>query len=380
MTFWDELGQLPSWMTILALVLVSVCVLIGIPLARMTRRRHRRVQVPIASQGLGERVMMAAALIPTVLVWLAVLGVSFIGLTGFARDTMGWDHWTNMLVPISLDGISVSFGGWAFVAVKRRRHPGRAYKIVLAAAALSATLNFVHGRDKWSIWAGMYLAFLSIAAMVMFHEMLDQFTADVDQETPLRSRYPRFGQRWLYAPISTLQARWAWIVYPPDNTLIPTVRNALAHRKTVQAQTRQERHESRTRHALPSVTEAAALHERRRADTADTPPLVHSASENGRSQGIALSTLQPISATAAEPPEVGRDLASEELAMNQHAEQLWIDYANKGMELTGPQLLDQIFERYAVSRSRRWATNRRTNAIASWRQQRRTDTDNEQTT
>jgi hypothetical protein len=181
--------------------------------------------------------MLATALCPSILVWLAVLAVSFIGLTGFARDTMHWNHWTNLLVPLSLDGISVSFGGWAFVAVRRRHHPGRAYKVVLSAATVSATLNLVHGRDTWSIWAGAYLAFLSVAAMVMFHELLYQFMTEVGDEVPLKSRYPRFGQRWLYAPLSTMKARRAWIVYPPDDSLKPTIRNALNHSGTISKST-----------------------------------------------------------------------------------------------------------------------------------------------
>jgi hypothetical protein len=169
------------------------------------------------------------------------MSVSFIGLTGFARDVMHWDHWTNVMVPLSLDGISISFGAWAFVAVKRGRHPGRAYKIVLAAATMSAVLNFVHGRDKWSLWAGLYLAFLSMAGMAMFHELLDQFMAAYDDETALRTRYPRFGQRWLYAPVSTFAARRAWIVHPPQEGYRPTVRNALDHLQAVRDAKRQRR-------------------------------------------------------------------------------------------------------------------------------------------
>jgi hypothetical protein len=154
---------------------------------------------------------------------------------------MEWRHWTNMLVPLSLDGISVSFGAWAFVAVKRGRHPGRAYKIVLAAATMSAILNFVHGRDQWSIWAGLYLAFLSMAGMAMFHELLDQFMAAYDDEVALKTRYPRFGQRWLYAPVSTFSARRAWIVHPPEESIRPSVRNALDHLQAVRDAKRQRR-------------------------------------------------------------------------------------------------------------------------------------------
>ncbi|GAA1365376.1 DUF2637 domain-containing protein [Catellatospora chokoriensis] len=235
-----------TWVMVLVVSILTISLLIGVPLARSAgRRRGIRLANPGAYATRADKAkdtgLFLAALIPTLLVWLAVMGVSFIGLTGFANDVMGWNHWTNVLVPLSLDGISISFGAWAFVAVKRGRHPGRAYKIVLAAATVSATLNFVHGRDKWSIWAGLYLAFLSFAGMAMFHELLDQFMAGYDDEVALKTRYPRFGQRWFYAPISTFSARRAWIVHPPAEGLRPSVRNALTHLEDTREAKRQRR-------------------------------------------------------------------------------------------------------------------------------------------
>ncbi|GAA2393268.1 hypothetical protein Cme02nite_11070 [Catellatospora methionotrophica] len=236
----------PTWVMVLVVSILTISLLIGVPLARSAgRRRGVRLANPGGYATRADKAkdtgLFLAALIPTLLVWLAVMGVSFIGLTGFANDVMGWNHWTNVLVPLSLDGISISFGAWAFVAVKRGRHPGRAYKIVLAAATVSATLNFVHGRDKWSIWAGLYLAFLSFAGMAMFHELLDQFMAGYDDEVALKTRYPRFGQRWFYAPISTFSARRAWIVHPPAEGLRPSVRNALTHLEDTREAKRQRR-------------------------------------------------------------------------------------------------------------------------------------------
>ncbi|HCT81306.1 MAG TPA: hypothetical protein DGG94_04220 [Micromonosporaceae bacterium] len=238
--------QVPTWVMVVVVSVLTLSLLAGVPLARAAgRRRGHRLAHPEAFNNRLDKAkdtaLFLAALVPSLLVWLAVMGVSFIGLTGFAKDVMGWDHWTNILVPLSLDGISVSFGAWAFVAVKRGRHPGRAYKIVLAAATMSAALNFVHGRDKWSLWAGLYLAFLSMAGMAMFHELLDQFMATIDDEVALKTRYPRFGQRWVYAPLSTFAARRAWIVHPPAENLRPSVRNALEHLQDVREAKRQRR-------------------------------------------------------------------------------------------------------------------------------------------
>lgn len=229
----------PTWVMVIVVGVLTLSLLGGVPLARAAgRRRGHRLAHPELFTKLGEKAkdtaLFLAALVPSILVWLAVMGVSFVGLTGFAADVMKWHHWTNMLVPLSLDGISVSFGAWAFVAVKRGRHPGRAYKIVAAAATMSAVLNFVHGHEKYSVWAGGYLAFLSFAGMAMFHELLDQFMAALDDEVALKTRYPRFGQRWLYAPISTFAARRTWIVHPPGD-LKPTVENALEWHQQVRA-------------------------------------------------------------------------------------------------------------------------------------------------
>jgi hypothetical protein len=239
-------ATVPTWVMVLASGVLTVSLIAGLPLARAAgKRRGRRLAHPELFQtGLEkakDTALFLAALVPSTLVWLAVMTVSFIGLTGFAADVMHWRHWTNTLVPLSLDGISISFGAWAFVAVKRGRHPGRAYKIVLAAATMSAALNFVHGRDVWSLWAGLYLAFLSVAGMAMFHELLDQFMAAYDEEAALRSRYPRFGQRWLYAPLSTFAARRAWIVHPPQEGLRPSVRNALDHLEQMRQARRHQR-------------------------------------------------------------------------------------------------------------------------------------------
>jgi Protein of unknown function (DUF2637) len=230
----------PTWVMVIVVAVLTASLFAGVPLARAAGRRHgRRLAHPelftTRSDKAKDTALFLAALVPSILVWLAVMGVSFIGLTGFAADVMKWHHWTNMLVPLSLDGISVSFGAWAFVAVKRGRHPGRAYKIVAGAATMSAVLNFVHGQGVWSVWAGAYLAFLSFAGMAMFHELLDQFMAAYDDEVALKTRYPRFGQRWIYAPISTFAARRTWIVYPAPADMRPTVANALDWHQKVKA-------------------------------------------------------------------------------------------------------------------------------------------------
>ena len=182
------------------------------------------------------RRLFIAALIPTLVVIASVMGISFIGLSSFARDDMGWHSAVSLIVPLSLDGISVTFGFWAFVAVKRGRHPGRSEKIVYVGALISAWINFNHGRQEWTGAAGIYLGFLSLASAWMFHELLNQFM-DAQSELPTahRNGMPMFGERWLWAFWSTLMARRAWVVHPPAAELKPTAANALAHLAKVRA-------------------------------------------------------------------------------------------------------------------------------------------------
>lgn len=391
----DQLGTISSWITIPVIAILTLCLLVGIPLARKAGLRAAGLakadNTSVSERG-KDRVAMFAALAPSVLVWLAVMGVSFIGLTGFAADFMQWRHWTNILVPLSLDGISVSFGGWAFVAVKRGRHPGRSYRIVLAAASLSATLNFVHGRQVWSIWAGIYLAFLSLAGMAMFHEMLDQFMANYDDEIARNAPYPRFGQRWLWAPISTLKARRAWIVYPPREGTRPTVNNALDHWRAVKRMSRVQRIDddatwiSERQSKKETVGRPDVL-------SREIPPSLSSAhidelpeplGGNDRAETAAVGT-RPDAVSRRRPvheepegearrsgaPGEGREgkrtwtRSASNAEVNAAAEQLWIEHKRQGTELTGAQLL-QLFElQYPHSRRRiRWAAHRRKAAQA----------------
>jgi hypothetical protein len=294
--------NVPTWVMVLVVAVLSISLVIGVPLARAAgRRKGRRMAHPEAFASTKEKTkdtaLFLAALIPSLLVWLAVMGVSFIGLTGFATDVMGWDHWTNILVPLSLDGISVSFGAWAFVAVKRGRHPGRAYKIVLAAATMSAVLNFVHGKAEWSIWAGYYLAFLSFAGMAMFHELLDQFMAAYDDEVALKTRYPRFGQRWLYAPVSTFAARRAWIVHPPEEQVRPSVRNALDHLEATRDAKRQRRLDGALRVREEQQAKLVEVHakaevRRAKATASRRPEVAHRTYNNVPQQQPAREHLQ----------------------------------------------------------------------------------------
>jgi Protein of unknown function (DUF2637) len=372
-----QLMQVPSWITITVVAVLTACLIVGLPLARRGGVRAAALARPDQEADSVQRnkskLAMFAALAPTVVVWLAVMGVSFIGLTGFAATAMRWHHWTNILVPLSLDGISVSFGGWAFVAVKNARHPGRSYKIVLAAATVSATLNFVHGQQVWSPWAGGYLAFLSLAGMAMFHEMLQQFMADYDDEIALKTRYPRFGQRWIYAPFSTFGARRAWIIYPPTEGTRPTVQNALEHWCTIKKLTREQRILRTTPTATPQRATPHTPRARSPRDAVSGPiaPTTAGGSLNGQ---VAIDH-HTIAATADDTPTTApaakRDARVEAAAtdvdglevsnadINRAAEDLWVEFKHSGVDLSGSQLLREFHQRHPHRRGPRWADYRR---------------------
>lgn len=225
----------PSWVAV-ALGVATVAAFAGMLLLLLLRskRAAKAGENPASNDAKALRRLFIAALIPTLGVIAAVMAISFVGLASFARDDMGWHSWIRFIVPISLDGISITFGFWAFVAVKRGRHPGRSEKIVYIGALISAWINFNHGRQEWTGAAGIYLGFLSLASAWMFHELLTQFM-DAHEELPKARRHgaPAFGERWAWAPWSTLLARRAWVVYPPADGIASTPANALAHLEAV---------------------------------------------------------------------------------------------------------------------------------------------------
>lgn len=247
----------PTWIAV-ALGVATLAMLLGIVLLTLRSKKATAAQQdPSVKNQKALRRLFIAALIPTLTVIAAVMGISFIGLSSFARHDMGWHSWVSLIVPISLDGISITFGFWAFVAVKRGRHPGRSEKIVYVGALISAWINYNHGRQEWTGAAGIYLGFLSLAAAWMFHELLSQFM-DAQHTLPKarRNGTPMFGERWMWAPWSTLMARRAWVVYPPTPDTEPTAANALAHLEQTRVH-RTKKRQRQTAATKPAATKPA---------------------------------------------------------------------------------------------------------------------------
>lgn len=390
--------QPPHWLVPALAAVNLLMAVVGLPLARRAGRiAAERLRHPedYASwrERAKDRALFLSALLPTILVWLSVMGVSFRGLTGFATDYMGWNDWTNIFVPLSLDGISVAFGAHAFRAVKRGRYPGRARRIVFAAAATSAVLNYVHATEAWSVWAGIYLAFMSIVGMLMFHEMLDQFSDAEADEQQLRSRTPRFGKRWLLAPVNTFLVWRMWIYDPPADGRPATVRNALDHYAQVQDRRRRRARELadlKAEERRTQIVRNAELARARRAARRAAPlpgadglapvtgampgpivdahahpavnghsrlPIVDSvpaARSSGRSNEPTVTVPRPRS-SAAKPADPGaintRALAARWAPT---ARRLAAEKLANGERITGPALRDLVMERAAAEDGVAW--------------------------
>ncbi|MFI7608508.1 DUF2637 domain-containing protein [Micromonospora sp. NPDC049366] len=208
-----------------------------------------------ARNGKGDKksdVLLVAAMVPAVLFWLAVLAGSFKGLIAFARDDLHWHDGTELLVPLTLDGVSIAFGFLAFRAIRAERSPDRCNSMVRGASLASALINFVHevNLPEGTWLGGFYLALLSVLGVVMFHEFLDQFGEGTGK---VRREKPHFGMRWFTMTPNTFCAWVAWQNYPPEDLpadastdqirYFASVKHAVANLEDVRAMKREKRRE-----------------------------------------------------------------------------------------------------------------------------------------
>lgn len=288
----------PVWVVVLVLAVVAGP-LVGAAGYRLGSRRAGREMPANSRQRWKDRALFSAALVAGAAVYAAVVVGSFNGLTAFARHQLGWggqdgQGWRQYIVPVTLDGVAAAFAFLAGRSVLRRRSPVRCYLMVWGATGASAAANFAEGEGSHGAAAGVYLAFLSVAGIAIFHTFLDQLAHSGPEY--VRRRYPPFGLRWVTATPSTVLAALAWINYPPEG-VEPTVPAALAHLDEVRAAKRQRRRERMAqreadrREAITTRAERAALVERaraagRRADPGDPAPAVATAPAGGVAETV----------------------------------------------------------------------------------------------
>ncbi len=249
-------------------VLAVLNVMMTISTWSTARRRMRRAGERIADPQLvsgptktKDTALTVASMIPAPLFWAMVLAGSFHRLIAFGRESLGWHHGWEYLVPGTLDGVSVTFALLAFRAVRKQKAPDRCYRVVWGAAIASATVNFAYEytHSGHNLVAGGYLALLSLFGMVMFHEFLDQFE---EGTAYIKRANPKFGLRWITWPTNTLCAAVAWHNHPPADGTPATVLNAIANLDRVRALKRDAREAATlTRHqrALAAARRQAEL-------------------------------------------------------------------------------------------------------------------------
>jgi hypothetical protein len=242
------LDGLPLWVTIGApigaiVALVGICLLIS----RASRRAGQRTHTPaVGSQRWKDRFLFGAALLGGATVYGAFVIGSYEGLTAFANEVLAWHGWKENLVPVTLDGGGAAFGFLAFRAVSRQQSPYRCYAIVWSSAGASAAFNFMQGGNSHRWEAGAYLAFLSLAGMVLFHTFLDQFETGAQFH---KRTYPKFGLRWVTYTYNTACAALAWINHPPTAGTDPNVINAVEHLDQVRTDKRNRKIKNRSEYA-----------------------------------------------------------------------------------------------------------------------------------
>lgn len=230
----SALAHVPPLVWVGAILLTGAATVITLPVAR---RRARNAGARAAGHEptvRGDGALFAAAMAPAALFLLAVLAGSFRGLAAFGRDTLRWTDGWEYLVPLTLDGVALSFGFLAFRAVRKQQSPDRANRLVWAAAFASAVINFAHeaGLPTGSWLGGAYLGLMSVFGMLIFHEFLAQFEEGAEA---IHRKTPKFGLRWITWPTNTGAAWLAWHNHPAAEGTPATIAAAVEHLEKVRA-------------------------------------------------------------------------------------------------------------------------------------------------
>lgn len=253
--WWDRLAGwtevVPAQVWVALLLLFTVAAIITLPIARKhAYKAGRRAAGHTSDTDRRDQALFLAAMIPAAFFLLAVLAGSFRGLVSFGVDTLRWTNGWEYLVPLTLDGVAISFGFLAFRAVRKMRSPERAYRVVWGATAASALINYIHEATvPGGSWlGGGYLAILSLFGMLIFHEFLEQF---VEGAAYIQRVNPKFGLRWVTWPSNTACAWTAWRNYPPtplradatadERSYWGSVAHAIKHLNEVRAMKRSNR-------------------------------------------------------------------------------------------------------------------------------------------
>lgn len=225
----EQTAPLYVWIASAAATVVLMVVII-----RAVRRQ--RAAEPSAERM--SRLQLIGALAFSSVVIAAFMIGTFEGGVAFAHDMLGWNDWRRVIPWGSFDAASIGFSLFAIRAIGRGRSPRAAMRVVYLSAASSACVQLMEGGGLHKWQGGLFLAALAATSAMVLHNIMDQLSGratikQVDDEKL------RFGKRWFTSMPSTLCAWLAWTNFP-DETLAPTVPNALRHLKAVRATKRAE--------------------------------------------------------------------------------------------------------------------------------------------
>lgn len=167
---------------------------------------------------------------------------TFEGMVAFAEDKLEWHGWLKYVPWSAYDVASIVFTLLGVYAVRHSR-PGaarKAYRAVAVATVISASIQLWQGGQGNTAAGGVFLGCLAGFGGYALHTFIDAITdkrtlSKEEAEEAAARKTPAFGQRWLWASISTALTLRCWHVHPPKPGTPVTVEAALDNRKRVRA-------------------------------------------------------------------------------------------------------------------------------------------------
>lgn len=171
-------------------------------------RQHRRTVAPrdasdaaaaeaVAGYLPGARRAVAYLLVG--LVMLSVATMSFSGLFGFARQTLGWSQWHAALFPVALDVAALACAFLALDSLARNDSAAMLRTLTAAFVALSAFVNLRHAEVSHNVAEVVFFPAMSILSYLLIDAVMRKSRRDTRRDRagrPTREALeplPRFG-------------------------------------------------------------------------------------------------------------------------------------------------------------------------------------------
>jgi hypothetical protein len=136
-----------------------------------------------------------------------VAAMSWAGLYGFARDTLGWSDWHAALVPVALDIAAMVCALLALDSIARGDAAASLRLLTACFVALSAFVNWRTALATGNVAAQIFFPSMSILAYALVHAVMSKYRREVRRDLAGRQH------RVTLAPLPRLGAA-AWARYP----------------------------------------------------------------------------------------------------------------------------------------------------------------------